>query len=328
MPFIDHAEIFVKSGDGGDGAVSFRREKFIPKGGPDGGDGGRGGDIIIEAHKYVRTLLDFRYKKKYLARNGDPGGKNRRSGRSADALIIKVPIGTQIFDAGTGELIIDMLNDDQKLLIAKGGDGGFGNDKFKSSTNQAPRKALPGWPGEERTLRLELKLLADVGLVGCPNAGKSSLLSRISAAHPKIAPYPFTTKQPNLGIVKVDELTSFVVADIPGLLEGAHEGVGLGDQFLKHLERTRLLIHIIDAAGVDGRKPIDDYKTINNELSSYSPKLADLPQIVVLNKIDLPDAQENMKAFKKAKIDYLAISCATGEGIQDVIYKAAQKLKV
>ena len=224
-------------------------------------------------------------------------------------------------------MIIDLLNDGQKIVIVKGGDGGYGNDHYKSSTNQAPRKALPGWPGEKKELKLELKLLADVGLVGCPNAGKSSLLSRISAAHPKIAPYPFTTKEPNLGIVKVDEFENFVAADIPGLLEGAHKGVGLGDTFLKHIERTRVLIHIIDAAGVDQRRPIDDYRTINNELDSYSPKLSKLPQVVALNKMDLPDAKDNLKDFEKAKIDYIPISCATGEGIKDLVYKVANKLK-
>ncbi len=327
MQFIDEAEISVKAGDGGNGCVSFRREKYIPKGGPDGGDGGRGGDVVIIVDRHVRTLLDFRYRKKYEADRGAHGEGKRMAGRDGTALIIKVPCGTQIFNAATNELIVDLLSGGEKITIAKGGDGGYGNDHYKSSTNQAPRKALPGWPGEKKELRLELKLLADVGLVGCPNAGKSSLLGRISAAHPKVAPYPFTTKEPYLGIVKVDELTNFVAADIPGLLEGAHEGVGLGDRFLKHIERTRVLIHIIDAAGVDGRKPIDDYHTINNELSSYSPKLAELPQIVVLNKMDLPDAKENIKAFDKAGIEYLKISCATNTGIKEVIYKAAEKLK-
>jgi GTP-binding protein len=327
MVFIDEANIHVKAGDGGNGCVSFRREKFIPKGGPDGGDGGHGGDVIITADRHFRTLLDFRYKKNYEAERGAHGEGKRKSGKDGETLTVKVPCGTHILDAESGELIIDLVNDGEKIVIAKGGDGGYGNDHFKSSTNQAPRKALPGWPGEEKNLRLELKLLADVGLVGCPNAGKSSLLSRISAAHPKIAAYPFTTKEPNLGIVKVDEFENFVAADIPGLLEGAHKGVGLGDKFLKHIERTRILVHIIDAAGVDGRRPLDDYHTINNELSSYSPKLAKLPQIVALNKIDLPEARENLKEFEKEKIEFMPISCATGEGIKQLIYKVAEKLR-
>jgi GTPase len=326
MPFIDEVSIYVKSGDGGNGSVSFRREKFIPKGGPDGGNGGRGGDVTITARRSIKTLIDFRYRKRYIAQNGCQGEGARKTGHDGESLFINVPTGTQIFDADTNELIKDLLNDGESIKIARGGDGGFGNDHYKSSTNQAPRKALPGWPGQEKHLRLELKLLADVGLVGCPNAGKSSLLGRISAAQPKVAAYPFTTKEPYLGIVKVDEAVSFVAADIPGLLEGAHKGVGLGDRFLRHIERTSLLIHVIDAAGVDGRKPIDDYKTINNELSSYSPKLADLPQIVVLNKMDLPDAQENAKIFKKKKIKFIGISCATGEGIQELIYAASNKL--
>jgi GTP-binding protein len=327
MPFIDEANISVKAGDGGNGCVSFRREKFIPKGGPDGGNGGHGGDVTILADHHIRTLLDFRYKKNYEAEKGANGEGKRKSGKDAKTLTIKVPCGTQIFNSESNELIIDLLHDGQKIVIARGGDGGFGNDHYKSSTNQAPRKALPGWPGEEKKLKLELKLLADVGLVGCPNAGKSSLLSRISAAHPKIAPYPFTTKEPNLGIVKVDEITNFVAADIPGLLEGAHKGVGLGDRFLKHIERTSVLIHIIDAAGVDQRRPIDDYHAINKELGSYSPKLSTLPQVVVLNKMDLPEAKENLKDFVKAKIDFTAISCATGEGIKELVYKVANKLK-
>jgi len=327
MPFIDEAQILVKAGDGGNGCVSFRREKYIPKGGPDGGNGGRGGDVVILADLHMRTLLDFRYKKNYEAERGANGEGNRKSGKDGKTLLIKVPCGTQIFDAESGELIIDLLHNGQKIVIVKGGDGGFGNDHYKSSTNQAPRKALPGWPGREKKLKIELKLLADVGLVGCPNAGKSSLLSRISAAHPKIAPYPFTTKEPNLGIVKVDETENFVAADIPGLLEGAHKGVGLGDSFLKHIERTRILIHIIDAAGVDQRRPIDDYHSINKELDSYSPKLSKLPQLVALNKMDLPEAKENLKDFEKAKIDFTPISCATGEGIKELVYKVAEKLK-
>jgi GTP-binding protein len=327
MAFIDEAIIQVKAGNGGDGAVSFRREKFIPKGGPDGGNGGHGGDVVIICDRHIRTLLDLRYKKKYAADNGGNGQGKKKSGKDGETLTIKMPCGTQIFDNGSGSLLIDLVNDGDNIVIAKGGDGGFGNDHYKSSTNRTPRKALPGWPGEEKNLRLELKLLADVGLVGCPNAGKSSLLSIISAARPKIAPYPFTTKEPNLGIVKVDEFTNFVAADIPGLIEGAHIGVGLGDKFLKHIERTCVLIHIIDTAGVDGRNPIDDYHTINNELSSYDPKLADLPQIVALNKMDLPDAKKNLKAFEKAKIDFLPISCATKEGVQALVYKVANMLK-
>lgn len=328
--FIDEVTIHIKAGDGGIGCLSFRREKYVPKGGPDGGDGGRGGSVIFKVHRPIRTLLDFRYRQHFYAQNGEQGMGSNKTGKSGKDLIVRVPCGTELIDNKTNELIADLLEDGQELIIAVGGKGGKGNTHYKSSTNQAPRKTTPGFPGDKKDLLLKLKLIADVGLIGCPNAGKSTLLSKISAARPKIAAYPFTTTSPNLGVVQIGEEASFVVADIPGLLEGAHEGTGLGDRFLKHIERTRLLVHIIDAAGVDGRDPYDDFKTINNELKKYSKKLAELPQIIALNKMDMPQAEEAAKQLtkkiKKDGYEVHAISGLAGNGIRELIVAAYQKL--
>jgi len=329
--FIDEATIFVKAGDGGNGCVSFRREAFVPKGGPNGGDGGDGGSVILEASSSMKTLMDFKYKSHFNATSGANGMGKNMTGRSGEDLIIKIPCGTVIYEKETGKEIADFTADGQRLVIARGGRGGKGNQHFATPTRQAPRFAYPGKPGEEINLRLHLKILADVGLIGCPNAGKSTLLSRISSAHPEIAAYPFTTKSPNLGVVKFGDWSTFVAADIPGLLEGAHGGTGLGDKFLKHIERTRILIHVIDAAGIDGRDPADDYKSINKELKLFNKELASKPQIVALNKMDLPEAKKNLSKIKKAlpkKVKVFPISGATGEGIDKLILEAAKMLQM
>lgn len=329
--FIDEAHIYVKAGDGGPGCLSFRREKFIPKGGPDGGDGGRGASVIFRAHRPIRTLLDFRHKQHFRAESGHPGMGSDKSGKSGKDLVINVPCGTEIVDKETGKVLADLVKDGDEIVLLKGGDGGKGNAHYKSSTNQAPRKTTPGFPGEEKDVILKLKLIADVGIIGCPNAGKSTLLSRISDAHPKIANYPFTTLSPNLGMVKIGEGESFVAADIPGLIEGAHEGTGLGDRFLKHIERTKLLIHVVDAAGVDGRDPYEDFKAVNKELNNYSEKLTGLPQIVALNKMDITNAAESekdlVKKIKKDGFEVYAISGVTGKGIKQLVYSTYNKLK-
>ncbi|MBI5417169.1 GTPase ObgE [Candidatus Poribacteria bacterium] len=321
--FIDQAVIIVRSGSGGNGCVSFRREKCVPKGGPDGGEGGNGGCIIIEADRALHSLLDFRYRPKFDAKPGNPGKGKNMAGRKAEDVIIKVPIGTVLFDNETGKKIKDLMKDKEQVLICKGGRGGFGNLHFVSSTNQVPYLAEKGQPGEEKTLRLELKLIADVGLVGFPNVGKSTLISKISDAHPKIANYPFTTLTPNLGVVKLENWRTFVVADIPGLIEGAHLGTGLGDQFLRHIERTRILLHILDMSGLDGRDPAEDFDTINNELKLYSEKLMQKTQIIVANKMDLAEGRDNYKRLKKhfeaMKYKIFPISGATGEGIDALL---------
>jgi len=326
--FIDEAVINVKAGDGGNGCVSFRREAFVPKGGPDGGDGGDGGSVIFEADHHKRTLLDFKYKKHIKAERGVHGKGKNMTGKCGKDLIVKVPMGTILYDKETGDQIADLTESGQQIVVAEGGRGGKGNARFATSTRQAPKFAQPGKPGEERIIKMELKLIAEVGLIGCPNAGKSTLLSRISHAHPEIASYPFTTKSPNLGVVKVGDWGTFTAADIPGLLEGAHSGTGLGDKFLRHIERTKILIHVIDAAGVDGRDPLDDYKTINDELKNYSKELAKRPQIIALNKMDLTEARENVKRIEKElKQKVFAISGATGEGIDTLIKEAAKLLR-
>jgi GTP-binding protein len=327
----DQATIFVKSGSGGNGAATFRREKYIPRGGPDGGDGGRGGNVYLVADASINTLLSFRYKRKFSAENGGHGKKQTMRGKQGQDLEIAVPPGTVVrAEIDDETYTIDLERPGQRLLAARGGKGGLGNVHFATSTYQVPRIAELGEPGEDLTLQLELKLIADVGLVGFPNAGKSTLLSVISAARPKIAPYPFTTLQPNLGIVEVG-YDRFVVADIPGLIEGAHQGVGLGFDFLRHVERTRLLLHIVDAAGVDGRDPLEDYHQINAELRQYQPELAVRPQIVVLNKIDLPEAQANLERLRRelpAPQDKLfAIAAATREGIEPLLQRVAQILR-
>ncbi len=328
---IDRATIHVKAGDGGDGAATFRREKYVPRGGPNGGDGGRGGDVYIQADRQLNTLLKFQYDRRFEAPKGRNGAVQRQTGRSGDDLLVTVPPGTMVRATINGETYeMDLVQHGQRLLAARGGKGGLGNVHFTTSTHQAPRIAELGQPGEEYELQLELKLLADVGLVGYPNAGKSTLLSAISAARPKIANYPFTTLTPNLGVVEVGTQT-FVVADIPGLIEGAHAGVGLGYDFLRHVERTRLLVHVIDASGYEGRDPLDDWRQINEELRLYQPALAERPQIVVLNKMDLPEARDNEARLRKAidvpKTDLFAISAATGEDVQPLVRRMAERLR-
>ncbi len=329
--FFDQAVIEIKAGAGGDGVATFRREKYVPRGGPDGGDGGRGGHIYLVSDPHMNTLLAFRYQRKFVAENGGNGMKRNMRGKQGKDLEIRVPVGTLVRAEIEGQTFeIDLDRAGQRLLAARGGKGGLGNVHFATSTHQAPRIAELGEPGQELTLHLELKLIADVGLVGFPNAGKSTLLSVISAARPKIAPYPFTTLQPNLGIVEVGN-ERFVVADIPGLIEGAHEGVGLGFDFLRHVERTRLLIHIIDAAGVDGRDPLADFHQINEELRQYQPELAERPQVVALNKMDLPDAQANLERLRQAlhvpRADLFAISAATNEGVAPLMERVAAWLR-
>lgn len=330
MKFIDEANITIESGKGGSGCVSFRREKFIPKGGPDGGSGGRGGDIILVTSSRKRTLYDFNYKKSFKAQNGSGGGANQRTGKDGDDLIVEIPPGTLVVNADTGETIKDFVNPDETFVLAKGGRGGQGNTHFKTSTHQTPRFAQPGEPGETFNIRLELKLIADVGLVGLPNAGKSTLISAISSARPKIGAYPFTTLIPNLGVVKPRwGGEAFVVADIPGLIEGAHEGAGLGIQFLRHIERTRFLVHLVDVSAIDLKDPLRDYETINHELTMYSELLSHKPQIVVLSKMDLTGAEEAAHIFQKAieshpdnrslKRSLGRISAVTGSGIDDLI---------
>ncbi len=328
MKFIDTAEIHVKAGNGGNGCVSFRREKYIPRGGPDGGDGGNGGNIVIRSSTRLFTLIDFHYVRHYRAKNGVHGKGKNMYGRNGEDHIIEVPVGTQIYDVDTGRLVADLSKPNQEIIIAKGGKGGKGNSRFVSSTHQVPLDSEPGEPGEQKHIRLELKLLADVGLVGFPNVGKSSLIKRISNAHPKVADYPFTTIAPVLGIVRYKNEKSFVVADIPGLIEGAHKGKGLGDQFLKHIERTKLIVHILDATR--DSDPYNDYKVINNELRSYSGSLLKKEQLVVMNKIDIPVVRDKLTdyihVFKMHKIEIYAISCITGEGIDKLIDEIAKRL--
>ena len=322
MHFVDEATIRVKAGAGGKGAIAFRREKFVPKGGPSGGDGGAGASVVLVVDEGLSTLLDFRYRHEFAAPSGDSGQNKDRYGRAGEDVVLRVPPGTQVFDDATGDLIGDLRAHGERMVVAQGGKGGRGNIHFATSTDRAPRKAEPGTPGQERTVRLELKLLADVGLLGFPNVGKSSLIARISAARPKIADYPFTTLVPNLGTVGLSGERSFVVADIPGLIEGAHAGAGLGDRFLRHLDRTRLLVHLLDATQT-GRTPLRDYEAINRELALYAPDLAARPQLVVLNKIDLPDVRKRAKQiarpFAKRGIRLHAISAATGEGTAELL---------
>lgn len=329
--FIDEVEITIAAGTGGDGAVSFRREKYQPRGGPDGGTGGNGGDVIITVDPHLSTLLDFKYKSHFRAGSGVRGkGKTQRGKRGEDC-IIPVPPGTIVYDAQTGVQVADLTRPGQRLLAARGGERGRGNAAFATATRQAPRFAENGLPGETHRLRLELRLIADVGIIGFPNVGKSTLISRISASQPKIAAYPFTTLQPNLGVVRVDEDRSFVVADMPGLIEGAHQGRGLGDQFLRHIKRTRLLVHMLDVAALEGQDPLDDYHQLNQELQAYDAQLADLPQIMALNKIDLPAATESLPRcqhfFQQQALPVFAISALTGEGLSGLVGAIASKLE-
>ena len=330
--FIDKVKIFVKSGNGGDGAITFRREKYVPLGGPDGGDGGKGGSIIFKVDTGITTLLDFKYKKKFVAECGGNGSGSKCYGKDGEDLIIKVPMGTIIREAESNKIIADLSHKDDELVLLKGGKGGKGNTKFATATKQAPHYAEPGMPGDELNVILELKLLADVGLLGFPNVGKSTLLSMTTKAKPKIANYHFTTLKPNLGVVAVKGIEPFVMADIPGIIEGAADGVGLGIQFLRHIERTRLLIHIVDISGVEGRDPFEDFVKINEELKKYSVKLWDRPQIVVANKADMLYDDSIYEDFKK-KVEELGytkvfkMSAATNEGVDAVMKEASRMLK-
>ncbi|MDO8944459.1 MAG: GTPase ObgE [Desulfobacterales bacterium] len=329
MKFIDEAIITVRSGDGGNGCLSFRREKYVPLGGPDGGDGGKGGDVTLVSSQDRRTLYPFRFKHEFTAPRGGGGEGRQRTGKSGSDLVIEVPPGTIVRDAETGDIIKDFCLPGESFIIARGGRGGKGNTHFKSSTHRTPRFSQPGEAGEVKQLKLELKLLADVGIIGFPNAGKSTLISVISAARPKIADYPFTTLVPNLGVVKAGDREPFVVADIPGLIAGAHTGAGLGIRFLRHIERTRMLVHLIDASAIDLENPLEAYAAINTELSSYSPDLARKPQIIVLNKLDLPGTEERARAFKaalKKRAKLYLISAATVKGVDQLLAQISNRL--
>ena len=323
MSFIDEVKIFVKSGDGGSGCVSFRREKFIPLGGPDGGDGGRGGDVVCKVSPQLATLLDMRQHPHQKAKRGGNGRGSDKHGAAGDSLEILLPMGTVIKDAETGEILADLTDPDSEIVLLKGGRGGQGNARFKTATHKAPKFAQTGELGEEKWIRLELKLMADVGLLGMPSVGKSSLITKISAARPKIADYPFTTLKPNLGVVQYKNYRTFVMADIPGLIEGASEGAGLGHRFLKHLERTGQLLHLLDLSWMPERDPIAEYEALNRELALFDPELAEKRQTVVINKIDLPNVRENLAEvlpyFKEKGINVFPISAATGEGIPELL---------
>jgi len=327
--FIDETEVYVRSGKGGDGFVHFHREKYVNRGGPDGGDGGRGGDVVFEVVSTLNSLVSFRYKGRFIADDGKKGGVNNMTGRSASDLVVPVPPGTVVHDAASGELLGDLVEPGQRLVVCKGGRGGRGNPHFASSRHQAPRTAEKGEPGEERTVGLVLKLIADVGIVGVPNAGKSSLLAAVTNAHPKIADYPFTTLHPNLGVTQMDQNTSLVLADIPGLIEGAHLGVGLGDAFLRHIQRTRVLIHLIDGLSED---PLADYSQINSELALFDPELAKKPVIVALNKIDLPEVQQRWadieRLLKSKGVDQpVAVSALARFGLDPLLWKCVELLR-
>ena len=325
--FVDEAKLEVAAGRGGDGMSSFRREKYVARGGPNGGDGGRGGDVVVVSTHNASTLHDFRHQQRVVAENGRPGGSKEKTGRNGEDRFLEVPVGTVITDAETGEILADLIEPDQRVVVARGGNGGLGNVRFKTSTNRAPRKCTPGKPGEERTLQLELKLIADVGLVGFPSVGKSTIIAAISSARPKTGAYHFTTITPNLGVVSWKDAEPFVVADIPGLIEGAHEGQGLGIQFLRHVERTSLLVHIIEVTPSlegqeDGRDPITDYEVICGELEKFNAELLSRPQLVVLNKVDLPFVQERVDELRahfqeELGLPFLAISAATSEGLDE-----------
>lgn len=331
--FIDEAIIRIKAGDGGNGCMAFRREKFVPRGGPSGGDGGRGGDVILESSERHNTLVHFRFNPEYKAERGRHGEGSNCTGRDGENVVLKVPVGTIVYDKETGEKVHDFSQPDERIVVAHGGRGGRGNQHFATSTHQAPREHEPGMPGEERVLRLELKLLADVGLVGYPNVGKSTLISRISAARPKIADYPFTTLQPNLGVVTIGELPhedSYVVADIPGLIEGAHEGTGLGTQFLRHIERTRLLAHLIDVSDASGRPdPVSDFRVIMTELESFGASLEKKPMIVVASKMDVANPEklaQLRKHCRKMKLELMEISAVTGDGVDRLKYALGRRV--
>ncbi|MCH6266712.1 GTPase ObgE [Neobacillus citreus] len=328
--FVDQVKIYVKGGDGGNGMVAFRREKYVPNGGPAGGDGGKGANVVFEVEEGLRTLMDFRYQRHFKAPRGEHGMSKGQHGRGAKDMIVKVPPGTVVMDAATNEVIADLVEHGQRAVIAKGGRGGRGNTRFATPANPAPEIAENGEPGQERDVILELKLLADVGLVGFPSVGKSTLLSVVSSAKPKIAEYHFTTIVPNLGMVETEDGRSFVMADLPGLIEGAHAGVGLGHQFLRHIERTRVIVHVIDMAAAEGRDPYEDYLTINKELQEYNLRLTERPQIIVANKMDMPDAEENLQIFKeKLQEDYpiFPISAISRKGLRELLFAVADKIE-
>ncbi len=329
MKFIDEATITVQSGDGGRGCVSFRREKFVPRGGPDGGDGGKGGDIVFVTSLRKRTLQQFQFKRQFRAPNGGHGQGKQKTGGNGDDLIIELPPGTLVSDAETGALLKDLTTASERFVVARGGRGGLGNTRFKSSTNRAPRHSQPGEAGTLLTLKLELKLLADVGLVGLPNAGKSTLIRAISAARPKVGDYPFTTLNPILGVVETGWGEPFIVADIPGLIEGAHQGAGLGHRFLRHIERTRVLVHMIDIAGIDPADPLAELETVQKELALFKAELASKPTLVILNKIDLPGAETNIRHFedKATGLDFLTLSAQTAKGLEELKSKIVQLLE-
>jgi len=328
--FIDEVRILVKAGDGGNGCLAFRREKFVPRGGPSGGDGGRGGDVILVSSEHENTLLKFRYNPEHKAERGRHGEGSNRTGADGQSLEVRVPVGTVVYDESTGARLYDFTHPGERFTVASGGRGGKGNARFATSTHQAPTEHEPGRPGEERRLRLELKLLADVGLVGFPNAGKSTLISRVSAARPKIADYPFTTLEPNLGVVELPDYRSFVVADIPGLIEGAHEGHGLGIQFLRHIERTRLLVHLVDVSEASGRDPVQDFETVMDELASFSRDLFSKPMLVVASKMDVAQDPARVLALRlhvaERGMAYFEISSATGLGIEKLKFAMAERV--
>ncbi|MDE3157606.1 MAG: GTPase ObgE [Acidobacteriota bacterium] len=328
--FIDEVRILVKAGDGGNGCLAFRREKFVPRGGPSGGDGGRGGDVILVSSEHENTLLKFRYNPEHKAERGRHGEGSNRTGADGQSLEVQVPVGTVVYDESTGARLYDFTHPGERFTVASGGRGGKGNARFATSTHQAPTEHEPGRPGEEKRLRLELKLLADVGLVGFPNAGKSTLISRLSAARPKIADYPFTTLEPNLGVVELPDYRSFVVADIPGLIEGAHEGHGLGIQFLRHIERTRLLVHLVDVSEASGRDPVQDFETVMDELASFSRDLVSKPMLVAASKMDVAQDPARVLALRLHVVErgmaYFEISSATGLGIEKLKFAMAERV--
>ncbi|WP_026558615.1 GTPase ObgE [Bacillus sp. J37] len=328
--FVDQVKVYVKGGDGGNGMVAFRREKYVPKGGPAGGDGGNGADVVFEVEEGLRTLMDFRYKRHFKAPRGEHGMSKNQHGKNSQPMIVKVPPGTVVTDEETGQIIADLTEHGQQAVIAKGGRGGRGNSRFATPANPAPELSENGEPGIERNVILELKVLADVGLVGFPSVGKSTLLSVVSSAKPKIAEYHFTTLVPNLGMVETEDGRSFVMADLPGLIEGAHQGVGLGHQFLRHIERTRVIVHVIDMSGLEGRDPYEDYLTINAELKEYNLRLTERPQIIVANKMDMPDSEENLAEFKKKldeELQIFPISAITRDGVRELLYAVADAIE-
>lgn len=329
--FVDHVKVYVKGGDGGDGMVAFRREKFIPNGGPAGGDGGKGGDLVFKVDEGLRTLMDFRFKRHFKAQNGENGMSKNAHGRGAKPYVVPVPPGTVVTDEETGRVIADLVENGQEAVIARGGRGGRGNSRFATPANPAPELSEKGEPGQELNVILELKVLADVGLVGFPSVGKSTLLSVVSSAKPKIGAYHFTTIVPNLGMVQVGEGKSFAMADLPGLIEGAAQGVGLGHQFLRHIERTRVIVHVIDMSGMEGRDPYEDYLTINKELEEYNLRLTERPQLIVANKMDMPNAEENLAEFRKKvgdDVKVFAISAVSRQGLQELLYEIDALLDV